>query len=91
MSKYTTRIRANSEDFPVVLSNGNHTDTECVTVFEFLVFFLPFYSFHASTGLKTVKYEDPFPKPSYLFALVVGNLQKIEEDFVTKEGKSVWI
>ena len=32
-------------------------------------------------------WEDPFPKPSYLFALVAGNLKSREEKFQLKNGK----
>jgi aminopeptidase N len=34
-------------------------------------------------------YEDPFPKPSYLFALVAGDLGKIEDRFLTISGRKV--
>uniref|UniRef100_A0A7S1CPN2 Aminopeptidase n=1 Tax=Bicosoecida sp. CB-2014 TaxID=1486930 RepID=A0A7S1CPN2_9STRA len=34
-------------------------------------------------------WEDPIPKPSYLFALVAGDLAHIEGTFTTKEGKEV--
>lgn len=34
-------------------------------------------------------WEDPFPKPSYLFALVAGQLERIEDSFVTQSGKTV--
>ena len=36
-----------------------------------------------------VTWQDPFPKPAYLFALVAGNLQHIEDAFVTASGRSV--
>ena len=36
-----------------------------------------------------VVWEDPFPKPSYLFALVAGKLVSIEDEFVTKSGRIV--
>jgi len=36
-----------------------------------------------------VVWEDPFPKPSYLFALVAGNLANIEDEFITMSGKKV--
>lgn len=35
------------------------------------------------------RFVDPQPKPSYLFALVAGRLQSIEDDFVTAEGRRV--
>ena len=34
-------------------------------------------------------WEDPFVKPSYLFALVAGNLGCISDDFTTMNGKKV--
>lgn len=40
-------------------------------------------------GRHWTEWEDPFPKPSYLFALVAGNLGVIEDQFVTRSGKTV--
>ncbi|MFL2527341.1 MAG: aminopeptidase N [Candidatus Azotimanducaceae bacterium] len=40
-------------------------------------------------GRKSATWSDPFPKPSYLFALVVGNLSVLEDVFVTKSGRRV--
>jgi aminopeptidase N len=34
-------------------------------------------------------WEDPFPKPSYLFALVAGQLVSIEDEFITKSGRII--
>jgi aminopeptidase N len=34
-------------------------------------------------------WEDPFPKPAYLFALVAGNLAHIEDSFTTRSGRQV--
>ena len=34
-------------------------------------------------------WSDPFPKPSYLFAMVVGDLASIEESYVTGSGREV--
>ena len=34
-------------------------------------------------------WHDPFPKPSYLFALVAGRLSCIEDTFTTKSGQEV--
>lgn len=36
-----------------------------------------------------VRWEDPFPKPSYLFALVAGQLECIEDRFTTLSGREV--
>ncbi|WP_107813116.1 aminopeptidase N [Neisseria sicca] len=38
-----------------------------------------------------VKWEDPFAKPSYLFALVAGNLAVTEDYFTTMSGRNVKI
>jgi aminopeptidase N len=34
-------------------------------------------------------WEDPFPKPSYLFALVAGRLAVVEDSFTTRSGRKV--
>lgn len=34
-------------------------------------------------------WNDPFPKPCYLFALVAGNLVRIEDNFKTMSGRNV--
>ncbi len=36
-----------------------------------------------------VRWEDPFKKPCYLFALVAGNLSFIESAFITKSGRTI--
>ena len=36
-----------------------------------------------------VTWEDPFPKPSYLFALVAGDLREIRDSFNTASGRPV--
>jgi len=35
------------------------------------------------------KWADPFPKPTYLFALVAGDLARIEDQFITQSGRQV--
>lgn len=42
-------------------------------------------------GRHWVKWIDPFAKPSYLFALVAGNLAVTKDSFTTKSGKKVAI
>jgi len=34
-------------------------------------------------------WDDPFPKPSYLFALVAGDLAHLEDHFTTRSGRDV--
>ncbi len=36
-----------------------------------------------------VEWHDPYPKPSYLFALVAGDLASIEDKFTTASGRQV--
>ncbi|OZS76130.1 aminopeptidase N [Providencia rettgeri] len=40
-------------------------------------------------GRHWVKWEDPFPKPSYLFALVAGDFDVLKDIFVTRSGREV--
>lgn len=40
-------------------------------------------------GRHYVTWEDPFKKPSYLFALVAGDLQYVEDHFTTMSGREV--
>ncbi len=74
MSRFSTTIVADAGRYPILLSNGN-----CV----------------ASGPLESdptrhwVKWEDPFKKPSYLFALVAGDLEHINDKFTTCSGREV--
>ena len=36
-----------------------------------------------------VRWQDPFKKPSYLFALVAGDLAHIEDSFTTQSGRNI--
>ncbi len=40
-------------------------------------------------GRHWVRWDDPFPKPSYLFALVAGDLALVEDRFTTRSGREV--
>ncbi|TGK53517.1 aminopeptidase N [Leptospira kanakyensis] len=40
-------------------------------------------------GKKEVIWEDPYLKPSYLFALVAGELEETKDSFITKSGREV--
>jgi aminopeptidase N len=41
-----------------------------------------------ASGENWAKFEDPFPKPSYLFALVAADLEFIQESLVSRSGKT---
>jgi len=72
MSKYTVKIIANKNQYPILLSNGNATSKGDVDELNHYVVF-----------------EDPFPKPCYLFAIVAGDLALIDSTFTTMSGKEV--
>ena len=40
-------------------------------------------------GRQFVVWEDPYPKPTYLFALVAGRLACVEDTFTTRSGRAV--
>ncbi|EGV52280.1 aminopeptidase N [endosymbiont of Riftia pachyptila (vent Ph05)] len=40
-------------------------------------------------GRHRVRWEDPFPKPCYLFALVAGDLRDIRDSYTTASGREV--
>ena len=42
-----------------------------------------------SDGRHFARWHDPHPKPSYLFALVAGDLQRVSAPFTTMEGRRV--
>jgi len=73
MATYTTRIEADKAEAPILLSNGNLTESGEV----------PGGKRHYAV------WHDPFPKPSYLFALVGGDLACVEDIFVTRSGRKV--
>ncbi|MCX6073715.1 MAG: aminopeptidase N [Campylobacterales bacterium] len=72
MTRFTTKIIANKEACPVILSNGNLRGTATL-----------------ENGKHLAIWEDPIPKPSYLFALVAGDLGSIGDTFTTMSGKKV--
>jgi len=40
-------------------------------------------------GRHWAKWQDPFPKPCYLFALVAGDLACIKDSFITQSGRKI--
>lgn len=49
----------------------------------------PESNFRLNDGRHGITWSDPYPKPSYLFALVAGDLGVLQDKFVTKSGKYV--
>ncbi len=73
LATYTTRIEAEHAEAPVLLSNGNPVE-------------------HGSIKGGRRHYavwRDPHPKPSYLFALVGGDLAFLASDFETASGRKI--
>ncbi len=77
LSIYRVSIEADIAKFPVLLSNGNKVSNKILS--------------GNSSGRHVVSWEDPYPKPSYLFALVAGKLEAVSSNFITKSGKNIMI
>src|SRR5215204_6603814 len=75
LAVYTTRIEASREEAPVLLGNGNRVEAGVI----------------GGTDRHYAIWHDPFPKPSYLFALVGGRLGRIGKTFTTATGRPVEI
>ncbi|HEY6669850.1 MAG TPA: M1 family aminopeptidase, partial [Methyloceanibacter sp.] len=73
LAVYTVRIEADRATTPVLLSNGNPVAQGDIP----------------GTDRHFAIWHDPFPKPSYLFALVGGNLASVPDSFVTASGRKV--
>jgi len=73
LAVYTTRIEAEKDAAPVLLSNGNPVESGEI----------------AGTSRHYAVWHDPFPKPSYLFAVVGGALASIHDTFETRSGRVV--
>jgi aminopeptidase N len=43
----------------------------------------------ADDGRHWITWEDPHPKPAYLFALVAGDLKRVEDQYTTSGGRDV--
>ena len=86
MARYRVTIRAQREACPVLLSNGNLVSERPLDAREC----------GGVEGWHEAVWEDPFPKPSYLFALVAGRLSVGSERRIrTASGKEallqVWV
>jgi aminopeptidase N len=73
LAAYTVRIEADRHDAQVLLSNGNPVERGTLD----------------GGRRHYAVWRDPHPKPSYLFALVGGNLASFASDFTTMSGRKV--
>ena len=77
LSVYTTRIEAPKSEAPVLLANGNRIEAGDVEGEE------------SGSGHHYAVWHDPHPKPTYLFALVGGDLAHRADTFRTRSGRDV--
>ena len=68
----SVRIEADKEDYPILLSNGNKLEGGDVEDEE-----------EETKKRHYALWTDPFPKPSYLFCIVAGNLGSISSTYTT--------
>ena len=73
LSTYVVRLEADKAEAPVLLANGNCEARGDI----------------AGTSRHFAIWRDPHKKPSYLFALVAGDLAEIADRFVTASGRNV--
>jgi aminopeptidase N len=78
LSRFQVRIEASKESAPVLLSNGN-----CLETGE-----LPADPVSGEARHYAI-WDDPYAKPSYLFALVAGRLEEVRDSFTTASGRQV--
>ena len=74
MAVYTVTLRAAKSQYPVLLSNGNLVEQGDMMAGVY-------------GPRHFAKWHDPFPKPSYLFALVAADLVAREQHIRTRSGK----
>lgn len=72
LATFKTTVRGDKEKYPVLLSNGNGHPSETKDI---------------GNGRHEMTWEDPHPKPAYLFALVGGKFEILEDTFTTMSGK----
>jgi aminopeptidase N len=73
LSIYRVRLEADRAEAPVLLANGN----------------LESFGESDSPARHWAIWSDPFRKPSYLFAVVAGDLAHISDAFVTASGRKI--
>jgi len=74
MASYSVTLRANKAAYPVLLSNGNLVDSGDL-------------SGDGNAGRHFARWVDPHRKPSYLFALVAGQLESRQQRIISRAGK----
>ena len=75
MATYTVTLHADKATFPVLLANGNPVAAGDEA--------------DGREGYHWAKWQDPFKKPAYLFAVVAGKLDVLRDTFRTASGREV--
>jgi len=73
MAVFSCTVEADREKFPVLLANGNPVARGT----------------SEDPARHWVRWDDPFPKPAYLFALVAAKLDVLADSFTTASGRAV--
>ena len=73
LARYRVRLEADVETAPVLLANGNPVERGTL----------------ADRKRHYAVWHDPHPKPSYLFAIVGGDLAPVASTFATQSGREV--
>src|SRR5262249_30310163 len=73
LARYTVRLEADIATAPVLLANGNPIERGTL----------------ANGKRHYAVWQDPHPKPSYLFAIVGGDLAPVGSSLVTQSGRKV--
>jgi aminopeptidase N len=73
LAVFTTRLEASRAEAPVLLGNGNLVTSGAIE----------------GTDRHFAVWHDPHPKPCYLFAVVGGILDLLQDDYRTSEGREV--
>jgi aminopeptidase N len=84
MASYVVTICAERTTFPRLLANGNLVGNG---EGEPAQWFRP----SSPAGRHWARWQDPFPKPCYLFAMVAAKLDVLEDHFVTRSGKKAML
>ncbi|MBW8365098.1 MAG: aminopeptidase N [Rhizobium sp.] len=74
MATFSCTVEADRVRFPHLLSNGNPVSAGTC---------------EGDATRHWVRWEDPFPKPAYLFALVAAKLDVLEDRYTTASGRPV--
>ncbi len=74
LARFTTTLEADKTKYPVLISNGNGDLSKTKDL---------------GNGRHSITWNDPFPKPSYLFATIAGDMEVVSDTFTTMSGKKV--